>query len=515
MPLTILSDTDVKNLLNNLTRADVESLQHSLRQALHEYSTGTQDDGCCSDNQPERTVLESHRGNTTLFMPSTSSSGIGMKVVTLATPPSDTHSNNATDTLDAPPPAPTTPYGALTLMDLSGKPFGFLNAEEVTAFRTALASSLLLTRRAKVKTITVFGVGKQAYWHVRLALLLHGSTIKQVHFINRTFSDRAKGILKTFVHIDPEIKTSEGWSNTTFGILTPGYGEYARLLKDQIRASDVIITTTPSTEPLFDHTILTNTEGRKRGRLIIAIGSYKKHMVEVPPEILSQATKRHGPGHHFHKHAEEGGVIVVDTLTCVTQTGELTQANIRETQTVELGELVMLERLDSNNDTDSAISDSPPPELAISLETLNLGDGNRALSHVFHNSINSNPPSPRLPLTLSPSSSSFTQTTTNTSGGSNKSPSRKSSFSLSRKNSFSFHKRSSSLSGGNGSRSNSVKPTKRKKQQTEQEDQMCRWLSRGNVVYKSVGMGLMDLVVGGDLVRLARVRDVGIVVEDF
>lgn len=44
-----------------------------------------------------------------------------------------------------------------------GKPIGFLNAEEVTAFRTALASSLLMTRRSKVKTVTVFGAGKQAY----------------------------------------------------------------------------------------------------------------------------------------------------------------------------------------------------------------------------------------------------------------------------------------------------------------------------------------------------------------
>jgi ornithine cyclodeaminase/alanine dehydrogenase-like protein (mu-crystallin family) len=44
-----------------------------------------------------------------------------------------------------------------------GKPLGFINAEELTAFRTALASSLLMTRRFKVKTVTVFGAGKQAY----------------------------------------------------------------------------------------------------------------------------------------------------------------------------------------------------------------------------------------------------------------------------------------------------------------------------------------------------------------
>ncbi|KAH6680450.1 hypothetical protein B0J14DRAFT_502647 [Halenospora varia] len=499
MVLTILSDSDVKNLLYNLTRQDVEVLQNSLRQALHEYSTGTQDDGCCSVNQPERTVLESNSGNTTLFMPSTSSSGIGMKVVTLATPP-DTHSDDANDTLDPPPPALTTPYGALTLMDLSGKPFGFVNAEEITAFRTALASSLLFIRRAKVKTLTVFGVGKQAYWHVRLALLLHGHTLKHINFINRTFSNRAKDIMKSFIRIPAEVKESEGWTNTTFGMLTPGYGEYSRLLKDQVRSADIIVTTTPSTEALFDHTILTNTEGRRRGRLIVAIGSYKKHMLEVPPEILAQAVKRHGPGHHFHKHAEEGGVIVVDTLVCVTQTGELTKAGIKETQTVELGELVLLERL-GGDDEGSAVTDSPPPEM--SLESLNLGDGNRALSHVFRNSTSSNPSSP----TLGPS-------TTTTSLSSNKTLSSSSrTSSPSRKGSFSLHHRTSSLGGG-GSRSGSI-VSKRRKQQTEKEDEMCRWLSRGNVIYKSVGMGLMDLVVGGDLVRLARGRGLGLTVEDF
>ena len=44
---------------------------------------------------------------------------------------------------------------------------------------------------------------------------------------------------------------------------------------------------------------------------------------------------------------------------------------------------------------------------------------------------------------------------------------------------------------------------------------MSRWLCTGNVIYKSVGMGLMDLVVGGDLVKLAKEKGVGIVVDGF
>ena len=35
------------------------------------------------------------------------------------------------------------------------------------------------------------------------------------------------------------------------------------------------------------------------------------------------------------------------------------------------------------------------------------------------------------------------------------------------------------------------------------------------MIYKSVGMGLMDLVVGTDLVTLARSNGVGVTVEEF
>lgn len=41
------------------------------------------------------------------------------------------------------------------------------------------------------------------------------------------------------------------------------------------------------------------------------------------------------------------------------------------------------------------------------------------------------------------------------------------------------------------------------------------WLTRGNVIYKSVGLGLMDVVVGNELLRISRERGVGMTVEEF
>lgn len=47
------------------------------------------------------------------------------------------------------------------------------------------------------------------------------------------------------------------------------------------------------------------------------------------------------------------------------------------------------------------------------------------------------------------------------------------------------------------------------------EEGLVKWLRGGNVIYKSVGLGLMDLCVGEDLVMLAGERGIGTRVEDF
>ena len=233
---------------------------------------------------------------------------------------------------------PIPPTGVVNLFTPTGQPLGLLNASTLTAFRTALASTCLLSRRAHVRTITVFGAGSQAYWHVRLALMLRGSTIRKVHVVNRRFSDAAGAILRSFSLVDPEIKKREGWEAAEFSMLTPAFHDYERLLTENLLASDVIYCCTPSREPVFDGSILTSHEGRRHGRLVVAVGSFKPDMHELPEELLLQATKsHHGKGHrHFHRHADEGGVVVVDTLEgALTESGEIISAKIGANQLVE------------------------------------------------------------------------------------------------------------------------------------------------------------------------------------
>jgi len=60
-----------------------------------------------------------------------------------------------------------------------------------------------------------------------------------------------------------------------------------------------------------------------------------------------------------------------------------------------------------------------------------------------------------------------------------------------------------------------VRDATRQAETVDEEKSLREWSQRGNVIYKSVGLGLMDLVTGGDLVRLARERKLGTTVEDF
>ncbi|KAK8045020.1 UbiD family decarboxylase [Apiospora rasikravindrae] len=469
MSLTVLSDDDIRNILESLTSSEAEALADQMRSALREYSTGTQNIDAGLIHQPERTVVQSNATNaTTLFMPSINADGHAVKVVTLS------GGNTAPDQ-----PA-LKPTGSVTVFSPQGVPTGFLHAKTLTAFRTALASSCLLTKRQHVKTLTVFGSGLQAYWHVRLALMLRGEKVKQVYIINRQFSDSARAILKKFHAVPLETREREGWDTVKFSVLTPSYGEYERLTKEYVRAADVIYCCTPSHEPLFDPSILTNTNGRRKGRLVVAIGSYKPEMREIPREILEQAIRA----------CDRGGVVVVDTLDgAMKEAGEIIEAGIQPNQLVELGELVMIRQ--AAEEEDSIASPSTPvstlssADISSDLDKLELTSGSSAMSSIYgRNSTeaaaSSNPEKP------------------NEGGSGRRSPKRSGSYtSLFSK----VHKRRSSSQG-------SVP-------QQNQPDHLARWLTSGNVIYKSVGLGLMDLVVGTEIIRLAQEKGIGHHIENF
>lgn len=66
----------------------------------------------------------------------------------------------------------------------------------------------------------------------------------------------------------------------------------------------------------------------------------------------------------------------------------------------------------------------------------------------------------------------------------------------------------SSLHRSNSSRSSTDR-------QKRKDNRFARWLQEGNVIYKSVGLGLMDLTVGLKVIELAKEKGVGSHIEGF
>jgi hypothetical protein len=79
MPLTVLSNKNIQRLLLDLRKEELHQMMESLRESLDEYSLSKSKEGCSADNQPEPTHVDSSNGTTTLFMPATSSTHLGMK----------------------------------------------------------------------------------------------------------------------------------------------------------------------------------------------------------------------------------------------------------------------------------------------------------------------------------------------------------------------------------------------------------------------------------------------------
>ncbi|KAK1919888.1 hypothetical protein P3342_002182 [Pyrenophora teres f. teres] len=362
---------------------------------------------------------------------------------------------------------------SLTLFSETGAPRAFVNTMEITAFRTALASTMLFKKRANVHDVVVFGAGRQAYWHIRLALLLRGEDIHHLNIINRDF-EHVHHLLQelynpheaptAFIADPSHVPTyrqagedhKEQLVRPKIQILTPSHSEYTRLLHATLRSSSAIFLCTQSPVPLFPAATLTNPEGRKKGRYIAAIGSLSPEHTELHPDILRQNVAPEHAHRHFHKHAQQGGAVVVDSLdNCLRDAGELVQARLGPEQVVELGELVMLKRDAEKRRRECLASSMTMHDEGLDGEGVELGE---------------------------------CELETKT------------------------KKKKKGLLGLGGDK---AKDKKDHESKDKAHKSLIEWLVKGNVIYKSVGLGLMDVVVGNDLVKLADERGIGTRIENF
>jgi len=506
MTLTVLSHQDVRTLLLQLTKQDILDLQQSLADALHYYSTNTEDDGEGWDGGVGGNGMKMKRkdGGVVSVTPESSNDKFGVKITSLLeerrkhsgssdaefatssleslslsqkSSPSSVKSPTTTNTTTSGSQASTaSAKSSLTLFSETGTPRAFVNTLEITAFRTALASTMLFKKRANVHDVVVFGAGRQAYWHIRLALLLRGEDIHHLNIINRDFEhvhhllqelynphEAPTGFIADPTHVPTYRQASgqageehrEELARPKIQILSHSHSEYTRLLHATLRSSSAIFLCTQSPVPLFPAATLTNPEGRKKGRYIAAIGSLSPEHTELHPDILRQNVAPEHAHRHFHKHAQQGGAVVVDSLdNCLKDAGELVQARLGPEQVVELGELVMLKR-----DAERRRRECMARSMGMQDEGLD-GDGVELGECEMETKTKKKKGLLRI--------------------GSDKS-----------------------------------KEKKDHESKDKAHKSLIEWLVKGNVIYKSVGLGLMDVVVGNDLVKLADERGIGTRIENF
>lgn len=319
MTFTLLTESDIGQVFDTLDSTQLTGFIDALETALAEYS--------CRDGvsyQSERAAVTRPGGQVSLFMPATTEDMIGVKIVGVR--PSDK---------PAPAKAGQKPEpglkSVLTICDAHGQAIGVLNAAGLTAFRTSLGSMLLFRFRKTAENIVVFGAGKQALWHIRLAVLLRGQDIRKITVVNRSAA-RTEDMLS-------ELKSERVAlpSHITVGAFDEGTDRNTAL-EALVLDADAIFCTTPSTQPLFPSSFLTSQEALKKSRYIAAIGSYRLDMQEIDPQLLQTLTDPSSP---LPFPAYKGGVISVDSIQgCLSDAGELVKAGIPVKRMLEVGALL-------------------------------------------------------------------------------------------------------------------------------------------------------------------------------
>ncbi|KAL0939223.1 proline utilization protein [Colletotrichum truncatum] len=332
MAFTVLSDEDVKQLFQNFGPEDVSHMSDVLTDAFLSYSVGQE-----AQFQPHRAAVVRPDGTTGLFMPATMEGGMSVKIVGLPPP------KNSSSGLRC----------VLTVCDGTGKAVGIINAEELTAFRTSLGSVLLYRYRKQTEKIVVFGAGKQALWHLRLALVLRGKDIKSITVVNRSEA-RARQLIERLQKMSAASGVGD-CSAVDFSIIeaapgsTPADGSG---LRSAVEESDVIFCTTPSTERLFPAEWLTSDRARAKTRYIAAIGSYKLNMKEIDPDFLRAMIDTPLGSFTASQGENKDGVIFVDSReACFLEAGELVEAEVPAEKIIEVGEFT--ERLRKAGETEA------------------------------------------------------------------------------------------------------------------------------------------------------------------
>lgn len=305
--MKIVTDQNVREFLNNsLTRDSILNLyQPALLSSLIDYQNNP-------EIVPPRTVRSTTTKNsdlTHLFMPCVAPEATGVKFISGG--PSNSKKGLGFQGFIA------------TVDKFDGTLAGVVNAKTVTPFRTALASSIGLVKaidplnvpEAMTSDLTVFGVGPQAYWHVKLTLILFPN-ITSITVVNRSY-EKAQQFAE-------ELKKD-------FGVTVNAYlyqdAAHMETVNQKLSESSVVFGCLPSTLPAIEFLALN--KDPKVPVFVSLIGSYKPTMRELDLSALKASGKK----------------LVVDTAEGVAEeAGEVADAGFARSQMVELAQLLNTNR---------------------------------------------------------------------------------------------------------------------------------------------------------------------------
>ncbi|CAH2350856.1 uncharacterized protein CLIB1423_02S06700 [[Candida] railenensis] len=306
--MKVLSDKQVKAFLNaDLSKKSLLNTYHPIMlKLLHDFKN-------TPESVPPRTVRSSNTipSLTHLFMPCNAPDNAGIKLITGG--PTNTEKGLGL-------------VGATLIVDAAtGLMEGLVNAKNLTAFRTALATSVGMVRaidpnrkdleQIMLPSIASFGVGLQSYWHIKLALTLYPGHIKTVKVVNRSLGgaeNLAQELSKEYPEIDFKAYSWQGD------------------LDGEVISSDcsIIFGCTPSTESIILEKFINKDEQYKT--FIGLIGSYKPHMIELDLQFIIDN----------YKNDERKPKFIVDSSEhTLAEAGELIQSGLGEDQVLELTEL--------------------------------------------------------------------------------------------------------------------------------------------------------------------------------
>ncbi|KAF9870232.1 proline utilization protein [Colletotrichum karsti] len=352
--LKILSDSVVHDILINLNNDGIFRLRDSLLKCLVDVSNGSE-----RDYQPSVGVVNRPEGQKCLFRPFSSSASFGTKIVVTPAP-----SSKAAGAL----------HGIVTLCDQDGYPTGIINAEELTGYRTTLSALIPYIWRRYTDHIVVFGAGKQALWHLRLALALRADEIKSITVVNRS-EDRAQQLISRIKE-----ENAQRWkSSTTIEYLGSSQPDYDTKIREHLAIADAIFCTVGTTSPLFPADYMT--KGRKTARypFISAVGSWQPDMIELDPNLLIHAAGDVGEGFRRSKESK-GAVLVDDREGAMHHAGEVVQSKLPFESFVEVGEVARSQETGSNPELLRWIAEGLVVYKNIGVSTTDLAIGNALLA---------------------------------------------------------------------------------------------------------------------------------------